>query len=106
MSIKTKKIIAWSLATIISLASFASSAWASYFTDYSATGSGAQATAQFNAAGWEVIQTGWSMVYTYLKIALSFIQANAIGIIIISLLLGLIAFIAYKRRMKKVEAKL
>lgn len=106
MSTKTKKMFVSAFAAMVALASFGWSAWASYFTDYSATGSGAQATAQFNAAGWEVIQTGWSMVYTYLKIALSFIQANAIGIIIISLLLGLIAFIAYKRRMKKVQAKL
>lgn len=77
------------------------SAWASFFTDYSATGSGSDAKTQIAESVWETGQTLGSMIYTIYKIGIGILQNNAVLFIVITMFVALISFIALRRRMKR-----
>lgn len=71
------------------------------FEDYSSWNT--EVVAQFTDFGGEVIHVGWSMTLTTWNIFLDFLAANAIGIIIILLVVWLIAYLNYRKRMKSMS---
>ena len=91
-------------ATTFTLALSSLTAWASFFTDYSETGSGLAAKGQIAESVWETGQTLWSMIYTAYKVGIVILQENAVLFIVITMFIALISAIAWRKRVKKMAS--
>lgn len=89
------------LGASLTLAFTSLTAWASFFTDYSWTGSWVQAKEQIAESVWEVGQTFGSMIYTAYKVGVVILQENAVLFIVVAMFLGLIWAIAWRKRVRK-----
>lgn len=98
---KKFKAIVTSLGVGLTLAFTSLTAWASFFTDYSASGSWASAKTQIAESVGQTGQTLWSMVYTAYKVGIVILQENAVLFIVIAMFIALISAIAWRKRVRR-----
>lgn len=101
---KKFKAVIVALTTTLTLAFTSLTAWASFFTDYSASGSWATAKTQIALSVWETGQTFWSMLYTTYKVGIVILQENAVLFIVVGMFLALISAISWRKRVKKMAS--
>lgn len=92
------------LGASLTLAFTSLTAWASFFTDYSASGSWATAKTQIAASVWETGQTFGSMLYTAYKVGIVILQENAVLFIVVAMFIALISAISWRKRVRKMAS--